>query len=117
MKYINDTFGHDMGNIAIKSIADAIRKCSPVQAVNMRYGGDEFVLVLPDFDEKRARQLYDKFPETLTHIAEKCNVEFPIEASLGYVVVDDYDRSINDYINDADEKMYANKKARKAERV
>lgn len=117
LKYINDTFGHDMGNIAIKSIADAIRKCSPVQAVNMRYGGDEFVLVLPDFDEKRARQLYDKFPETLTHIAEKCNVEFPIEASLGYVVVDDYDRSINDYINEADEKMYANKKARKAERV
>lgn len=117
LKYINDIFGHDMGNIAIKSIADAIRKCSPVQAVNMRYGGDEFVLVLPDFDEKRARQLYDKFPETLTHIAEKCNVEFPIEASLGYVVVDDYDRSINDYINDADEKMYANKKARKAERV
>lgn len=83
----------------------------------MRYGGDEFVVVLPDFDEKRARQLYDKFPETLTHIAEKCNVEFPIEASIGYVVVDDYDKSINDYINEADERMYEHKKARKAQRI
>lgn len=116
LKYINDTFGHDMGNIAIKSIADAIRTCCPPQAVAMRYGGDEFVVVLPGYDERKAQQLYEEFPETLAHIAEKYNVEFPIEASLGYIEVCNFDKTLNDYINEADERMYAHKKARKAER-
>ena len=50
LKYINDNFGHDMGNLAIRSIASAIHKSCPVGSVCMRYGGDEFVCVFPDFD-------------------------------------------------------------------
>ena len=37
-----------MGNIAIKGIADAIRESCPSDAVAMRYGGDEFVTILPN---------------------------------------------------------------------
>ena len=43
LKYINDTFGHDMGNLAISSIASVIRQHCPANSVSMRYGGDEFV--------------------------------------------------------------------------
>ena len=41
---------------------------------------------------------------------------FPLEASIGFVVADDPAFSLNDYINLADEKMYAEKKEHKATR-
>lgn len=116
LKYINDEFGHDMGNIAIKGIADAIRESCPSDAVAMRYGGDEFVTILPNFNDDKAEQLYEAFPKKLQQIAQGYNVEFPIEASIGYIVVSDFAKPFNDYINEADEKMYAHKKARRVER-
>ena len=46
-KYINDTFGHDMGNLVISSIASVLRQHCPAESVSIRYGGDEFVCVIP----------------------------------------------------------------------
>lgn len=105
-----------MGNIAIKGIADAIRESCPSDAVAMRYGGDEFVTILPNFNDDKAEQLYESFQKKLQQIAQGYNVEFPIEASIGYIVVSDFAKPFNDYINEADEKMYAHKKARRVER-
>lgn len=116
LKYINDEFGHDMGNIEIKAIADMIRESCPADGVAMRYGGDEFVVIFPDCDEKKAGELYETMQNTLKRIAAGYSVAFPIEASIGYAVVTDYGKPFNEYINEADEKMYAHKKARKAER-
>ncbi len=116
LKYINDEFGHDMGNIAIRAIAEAIRACCPSNGVAMRYGGDEFVAILPDCDADKAGQLNDDFPKVLSRGAQNYKEDFPIEASFGYAVVSDFSKPLNDYINEADEKMYAQKKARRAER-
>lgn len=116
LKYINDEFGHDMGNIAIRAIAEAIRACCPSNGVAMRYGGDEFVAILPDYDADKAGQLNDDFPKVLSRVAQNYKEDFPIEASFGYAVVSDFSKPLNDYINEADEKMYAHKKARRAER-
>ena len=116
LKYINDNFGHDMGNIEIKAIADMIRESCPADGVAMRYGGDEFVVIFPDCDEKKAVELYETMQNTLKRIAAGYSVAFPIEASIGYAVVTDYEKPFNEYINEADEKMYAHKKARRVER-
>ena len=55
LKYINDTFGHDMGNLEIRGIADGIRKVFPPEAVSMRYGGDEFVDCFRDVKKRRLK--------------------------------------------------------------
>ena len=57
LKYINDNFGHDMGNLAIRSIASVIQQQCPVGSISMRYGGDEFVCVIPDYSQSKIQQL------------------------------------------------------------
>lgn len=116
LKYINDNFGHDMGNLAIRSIASAIHKSCPVGSVCMRYGGDEFVCVIPDFDLPRMHRLEKTILHALEEISYVSRFPFPLEASIGSVIADDAVFSLNDYINLADQKMYASKKARKAAR-
>ena len=116
LKYINDNFGHDMGNLAIRSIASAIHKSCPVGSVCMRYGGDEFVCVIPDFDLPRMHQLEKTILHALEEISDVSRFPFPLETSIGSVIADDAVFSLNDYINLADQKMYASKKARKAAR-
>ena len=116
LKYINDNFGHDMGNLAIRFIASAIHKSCPVGSVCMRYGGDEFVCVIPDFDLPRMHRLEKTILHALEEISDVSRFPFPLEASIGSVIADDAVFSLNDYINLADQKMYASKKARKAAR-
>ena len=115
LKYINDNFGHDMGNLAISSIASVIHRHCPPGTVSMRYGGDEFVCVIPDTDQKQLRELKQQITDALSVLSEN-NPSFPIEASIGFVIAGDPELSLNDYINFADEKMYASKKARRATR-
>ena len=116
LKYINDTFGHDMGNLAISSIASVIRQHCPDNSVSMRYGGDEFVCVIPDYDQTQMQKLKQNLLDSLTTLSRNSRMAFPIEASIGFVVADNSVFSLNDYINLADEKMYVEKKERKATR-
>lgn len=116
LKYINDNFGHDMGNLAIRSIASILHEYCPVRSISMRYGGDEFVSVIPDCGAKEMQQLVHTLQTQLDILSAKSKTEFPIEASIGYVVAMDCAYSLNDYINLADEKMYSAKKARNVNR-
>lgn len=116
LKYINDTFGHDMGNLEIRGIADGIRKVFPPEAVSMRYGGDEFVVLLPGCEKTQAESLKAAFLKALDEISKSLHAEFDVEASIGYEVVLCGEKSLNECINNADEKMYQFKKARKAQR-
>ena len=64
LKYINDTFGHDMGNLAISSIASVIRQHCPANSVSMRYGGDEFVFgyegdISKEELDRKVKKVYD----------------------------------------------------------
>lgn len=69
LKYINDTFGHDMGNLAISSIASVIRQYCPANSVSMRYGGDEFVCVIPDYDQTQMQKLKQNLLDSLATLA------------------------------------------------
>ena len=57
LKYINDTFGHDMGNLAIKVISESVQKCCPDEGIAMRYGGDEFVVLIPGYNKDATEEL------------------------------------------------------------
>lgn len=116
LKIVNDKYGHDMGNVVIGGVADAIKRSFPHEAVAMRYGGDEFVVLVPDCNEQMANDIEEHFHKTLKDITLAKKLPFCIEASSGFVIAVDNSRSLDDYINEADELMYQAKKRRKAQR-
>ena len=59
-KVINDSFGHDAGDIVIREIGELLRDNARAGDVVGRLGGEEFMLLAPDTDESGARQLADR---------------------------------------------------------
>jgi diguanylate cyclase (GGDEF)-like protein len=56
-KNYNDTYGHIAGDLCIKSVADVIKRSCRPGDIPFRYGGEEFVILLPDTDEEGARKM------------------------------------------------------------
>lgn len=116
LKYVNDNFGHDMGNVAIATVSAAIKHYAPKNSVAMRYGGDEFVLLAKDVTEADAKNIKKKIEDRIKKQGEALHLKFTLGVSVGYVVGVDHQLDLNDYINQADEKMYQVKKEKKAKK-
>lgn len=117
LKKINDMYGHDKGDIAIKTIADALREACIQGEVCARFGGDEYVVYAADYDEEKAENFCRRFEEALLHYNYAVKQPFSISASLGYeVFVPSPEDAIDKYIDRADKKMYNKKNEKRAER-
>ena len=111
-KGINDTYGHDMGDAALRDVVKTLKKCLSADDFIARYGGDEFcvVLDLSDPDELKATAL------RLNHCMEEHNVKetksFELGFSMGYAVYDYQSHmSASDFQKQIDMLMYENKRS------
>ncbi len=95
LKRVNDTRGHMAGDALLRAVADSLSGCLRSYDMIMRYGGDEFVCVLPDADAGIVRQ---RFASVASALAEG-----PTGGSItvGYAVLLDAD-SAEDLIQRAD---------------
>lgn len=64
-KRVNDTFGHDVGDEALKQVASIIARCSREQDLACRAGGEEFVLILPEAEQHTARAIAERIRQTI----------------------------------------------------
>jgi diguanylate cyclase (GGDEF)-like protein len=64
-KMINDTYGHHGGDAALVKISETLRERTRQSDYPSRYGGEEFVLVLPETDQENAVQVANKVHETI----------------------------------------------------
>ncbi|UUY06997.1 diguanylate cyclase [Pseudomonas sp. J452] len=110
-KKVNDTYGHQAGDKVIQAVADVVRKEARDTDIAGRYGGEEFVILLPDVDSAGARL----FAERLRQKTEALQVDYdgqliPFTISLG---VADLAQSSNDHqqlIEWADHALYQSKR-------
>jgi len=64
-KSINDVYGHQFGDLILKQLARLIKKISRISDTIVRYGGEEFVFILPSTDRKTANQLGLRILDTI----------------------------------------------------
>ena len=113
MKGINDHYGHEQGDNAIRTVAAAISDTLLKDWVAVRFGGDEFLVIVPDCDRMRAAQVKQQIRERLQKRKTESRLPYQLTVSIGYVTTNPKRRrsaSLKDYVSEADSLMYQIKK-------
>ncbi|MBM7555712.1 sensor domain-containing diguanylate cyclase/phosphohydrolase [Halanaerobacter jeridensis] len=106
LKVVNDTYGHDRGDEILKQTAKILKTACRQEDVIARWGGDEFVIFLPQTREKEAQKVYNRIKNLC---AATDGNEIPISIALGIGVKNNLEQKIYDVLNVAEEQMYKNK--------
>jgi diguanylate cyclase (GGDEF)-like protein len=117
LKYINDTYGHDKGDVYLTNASKLICrifKHSPV----FRIGGDEFAVILQGDDLNAREELLAEFRKIRAEICQAAENDWEqVNVTLGIAVYDsENDPAVIDVARRADQQMYENKRIRKEKR-
>src|SRR6267143_1366845 len=113
LKEINDKLGHAAGNRAIVALADAVREELRDTDFAARYGGDEFVVLLPQTNEPQGAQFAERLRRRLVQVSQDAGL--PVRGSIGVAAVnaDELDSAdaAEDLLRRADEALYRAKRS------
>lgn len=105
-KTINDLYGHDVGDEALRSLAQSVREAFPPQAVLGRNGGDEFLVMLFGEDAQRADDLIAAFARRELWCVWKGR-RYELSMSVGYAVYPQDVQNLQDAYSKVDAALYA----------
>ena len=112
LKEINDTWGHQAGDYAIRLLAEAIRRSMPRSAVCARLGGDEFLAFIPRISDSATLETVRRFDDTLNELNRKEDCSFQVEASRGaFTARLNAGTTLEECIHGSDQALYMNKEA------
>jgi diguanylate cyclase (GGDEF)-like protein len=112
-KLFNDTFGHEAGDAVLREVADCFRQSVRNEDVICRYGGEEFVIILPETSEETAIER----AELIRYAVSKLRLQFKgeplknISVSIGVAMYPVPARDAADLIRLADLALYRAKHA------
>lgn len=117
-KKINDNYGHDKGDEVLKEFGTLLKENTRYTDLIYRYGGEEFVIILPDFNIERAHAVIERLRETVeAHPFTEHNLEITFSAGISGLdsgLLNDENLSTADeLIRRADMAMYSAKQSGK----
>ncbi|HRR75656.1 MAG TPA: GGDEF domain-containing protein [Ruminococcus sp.] len=117
LKFINDNYGHNEGDMAIQRLAGVIQECCGQSSICARFGGDEFIIFFSSINEGFAEALERKFNAKIESSNASIRKPYQLSASIGSIVkkLEEGD-TLYGIIQQADEKMYEIKKQKKRSR-
>ncbi len=109
-KEINDTYGHDIGDRALQTVSATLKTLLRKTDIFGRYGGDEFLLILPETSVQGAENLADKLLAIVRETGLSAgDIEIRLSLSIGVAGLEAGDENVNLLIKRADSAMYASK--------
>ncbi len=109
-KRVNDLRGHARGDALLQSIAHALEATTRASDVTGRYGGDEFVVILPDTDSVAAQAVAERIADAVREVGESAGDDKPVTASVGIAAAQPID-DVASLLNRADENAYRAKQS------
>ena len=124
-KPLNDSHGHDAGDLLLVEVARRIKACVREVDTVARFGGDEFVVVLSELFAERARSaeaavvvaektrlaLAEPYLVSVKRAGQLATIEHRCTVSIGVVVLINHEASLDDILRRADAAMYRAKAA------
>ncbi|MCL2304688.1 MAG: GGDEF domain-containing protein [Planctomycetaceae bacterium] len=114
-KTINDTYGHAFGDKTLSSSSEAIKLSLRENDYFIRYGGEEFIVLIPGATEKLALEIAERIRRAVEAneiFNEEKNVTIQTTVSIGVTKLNDPTVSVREFINQADKALYNAKKNR-----
>ena len=115
LKATNDTYGHTVGDAVLRAVAAGLSDDEMKGTIVGRYGGDEFVVLLPGACRDQAEAYRDrvlaKF-DSMTITGQSDDVRIPVCVSMGVATYPDDADEIEDALNLADNAMYTSRQQR-----
>jgi diguanylate cyclase (GGDEF)-like protein len=111
-KKVNDQFGHLVGDHVLEAVADCLQRNIRKADIAGRYGGEEFVLLLPETKEASAIALAERLREEISTL-DVCHegISIPVTISIGVAQKTKECASLDTLLLYSDEALYAAKSA------
>ncbi|MDD3521100.1 MAG: diguanylate cyclase [Actinomycetota bacterium] len=106
LKLTNDIFGHEAGDLLLKSFTEVIKKVCRNDDIIARWGGDEFVFLLPKTGIKEAKNIIRRLKK---EFEQKQVIAIKGSISMGLDTKDNASQNIEQILDNAEEKMYSEK--------
>ena len=106
LKFLNDVFGHETGDFLLKRIATILKGVCRKEDIISRWGGDEFILLLPQTPRERALQICERINKFCQENQEEI---LPISITLGVATKNTPEVNLQDVLREAEDHMYRNK--------
>jgi diguanylate cyclase (GGDEF)-like protein len=111
-KKVNDTYGHDVGDVVIRGLGDVLKRHKRNTDVVARFGGEEFVVLCEQTDAKGAMLLAERIREELGKIVFHApNGTVSVTCSIGVATFPDAGRDWESLFKSADEALYVSKRS------
>ncbi|NQZ14405.1 MAG: PleD family two-component system response regulator [Alphaproteobacteria bacterium] len=109
-KAVNDTYGHGVGDEVLKEFADRVQEKLRSFDLVARFGGEEFVAILPDVNERMAHIVAERLRSAFANEPIKCSApdgQINVTVSVGgTLIAADSEASIEDLLKSADDALY-----------
>ncbi|MDD2458531.1 MAG: diguanylate cyclase [Eubacteriales bacterium] len=107
LKFLNDTYGHEMGDLLIQKTAESLQRVCRETDIIARWGGDEFAILLPHTDTDNTLKIINRIQE---HNQAVTIQGLPISVSFGVATRTHPDQDLAAVMKQAEDLMYENKR-------
>lgn len=112
-KRYNDLYGHQVGDIILKKVARLLRENTRKMDILSRYGGDEFIIFLPETTSQNAIVLAERLRTLVENLGHSLLQEYPLcqlSASVGVTSLEDGKDTLESLLSKVDRALYAAKR-------
>lgn len=110
-KEINDTYGHSEGDTALQLVGQCLMDTVSGANVAVRYGGDEFIIILRVREEREVEQMMERIRMRMAQISGESARPYTITLSMGTALYDPATDNLDRFLGRMDQRMYEAKRS------